>query len=169
MGNSQKELGHNSGTEHTHIHTWTGKKELERKNSQILFVFAGDNQLGWMKQTGHQFIEQNGYDRIEKKNHFFCLTIPLQRSYAWSPFPLQTCCICRRGGSNCWTSFSLCFYLFFFLTQLLTLPDHKTMAENLVLEKYCVQLTLCSFSLADVEIWFFLKTRIMKIKHRTPS
>lgn len=41
---------------------------------------------------------------------------------------------------------------FFFLTQLLTLPHHKTMAENLVLEKYCVQLALCSFSLADVEI-----------------
>ena len=47
------------------------KKELERKNSQILFVFAGDNQLGWIKQTGHQFIQQNGHDRIEKKKTLF--------------------------------------------------------------------------------------------------
>ena len=55
-------------------------------------------------------------------------------------------------GATAGPLFPCVFNLFFFLTQLLTLPDHKTMAENLVLEKYCVQLTPCSFSLADVEI-----------------
>ena len=43
------------------------KSQKEQIPKSFLFVFAWDNQLGCMKETGDQFIAQDGYDRTEKK------------------------------------------------------------------------------------------------------
>ena len=106
-----------------------------------------------MKQTGHQFIQQNGHDRREKKKTLFLSHHSPSEELCQISFRTSNLLHLQEGREKLLDLFFLVFLsCFFFLTHLLTLPDHKTMAENLVLEKYCVQLTLCSFSLADVEI-----------------